>query len=333
MSEAQLPLFAADEHPEIVISDSYTPEAAVTLYHGDRLDLLWQIKAAGVQVELVVTSPPYNVGKEYEKVLPLEHYVEEQRKTIEAALQILSPTGSICWQVGHYIEGSKTSKEAFPLDLVLYPIFKSFGLKLRNRIVWTFGHGLHENYRLSGRHETILWFTRDTEDYTFNLDPIRVPQKYPGKRAFRGEKRGELTGNPLGKNPGDVWDMPNVKSNHIEKTDHPCQFPIGLVERLILGLTNDGDLVVDPYMGVGTTAAACVLHNRKAAGADTEEEYLKIARKRVIQANKGQLKYRPMNEPVYVPDLNTAVARVPDEWKRGEPRAQEEGDLLWNVDK
>lgn len=330
MGEEQLPLFEDADRTEISIADSYGADAIVTLYNGDRLDLLRQIQKTGSQAELIVTSPPYNVGKEYEKVLPLEHYLDEQQKTIDAALQVLSPTGSICWQVGHYIEGSKTDKEAFPLDLVLYPIFKSFGLKLRNRIVWTFGHGLHENHRLSGRHETILWFTRDTNDYTFNLDPIRVPQKYPGKRAFRGEKRGELTGNPLGKNPGDVWDMPNVKSNHIEKTEHPCQFPMGLVERLILGLTNPGDLVIDPYIGVGTTAAACVLTNRKVAGADTEARYLAIARQRVTQAARGHLKYRPMNEPVYVPDLNTAVARLPKEWKNDEAASQEETDLLWN---
>lgn len=328
MGEEQLLLWEESSRVIPAISDRYATDAAVTLYHGDRLDLLRQVKDAGSQAELIVTSPPYNVGKEYEQVLPLEHYIEEQRKTIEAALDVLSSTGSICWQVGHYIEGSKTSKEAFPLDLVLYPIFKSFGLKLRNRIVWTFGHGLHENHRFSGRHETILWFTRDREDYTFNLDPVRVPQKYPGKRAFRGDKKGQVTGNPLGKNPGDVWDMPNVKSNHIEKTDHPCQFPVGLVERLVLALTNPGDLVIDPYAGVGTTAVACVLHNRKSAGADTEAYYLQTARERVIRAAKGQLKYRPMNDPVYVPDPNTAVARVPEEWKNGGPKLLEEADSL-----
>jgi adenine-specific DNA-methyltransferase len=216
--------------------------------------------------------------------------------------------------VGHYIHGSGKEKEAFPLDLVLYPIFKSFSLRLRNRIVWYFGHGLHEQHRFSGRHETILWFTRNTANYTFNLDPIRIPQKYPGKRAFRGPKKGQPSGNPQGKNPSDVWDMPNVKSNHIEKTEHPCQFPVAMIERLVLSLTNVGDLVVDPYIGVGTTAAASVLHNRRAAGADLEKRYLDIARERVQQAWSGTLRTRPLNKPVYEPDPDMKLTQMPDEW-------------------
>ena len=75
-----------------------------------------------------------------------------------------------------------------PLDTALYPIFKSHGLRLRNRIVWHFEHGLHSSRRLSGRYETISWFTK-TDDYTFNLDPIRVPSKYPNKRHFQGAER------------------------------------------------------------------------------------------------------------------------------------------------
>lgn len=312
--QEQLGLFEADTRDDLVIAEEYSPDATVTLYHGDRLALLEQIAEAGSKAELIVTSPPYNVGKEYEETTSLEEYVEGQRQTIEACLAVLSPTGSICWQVGHYIEGNGSSKEAFPLDLVLYPVFKSFGLKLRNRIVWHFGHGLHENFRFSGRHETILWFTWDVGDYTFNLDPIRVPQKYPGKRAYSGPRKGKPSGNPLGKNPSDVWDMPNVKANHVEKTEHPCQFPVAMIERLVLGMTNEENLVVDPYMGVGTTAVASLLHNRRSAGADTEIRYLEIARERLQQVHEGTLKIRPLNKPVYKPDTRMAVARVPEEW-------------------
>jgi adenine-specific DNA-methyltransferase len=303
---------------ELLIKEKYTTEATVILFHGDRLTLLGQIADAGSRAELIVTSPPYNVGKEYEEQTSLEEYVEDQRRTIEACMGILSPTGSICWQVGHYIEDSGKNKEAFPLDLVLYPVFKNFGLKLRNRIVWHFGHGLHENFRFSGRHETILWLTRDTDSYTFNLDAVRVPQKYPGKRAYRGPQKGKPSGNPLGKNPSDVWNMPNVKANHPEKTQHPCQFPVALVERLILALTNEGDLVVDPYIGVGTTAIAAFLRGRRSAGADTEARYLEIARERLEKARAGTLRIRPLNKPVYKPDPRTAVARVPKEWEANE---------------
>lgn len=152
----QLNLF---QKAEFEVSDHFTPDALVTLFHGDRLELLEQIADSKTKAELIVTSPPYNLGKEYEEQTSLEAYIERQRRTLEASLEILSPTGSICWQVGNYIEGSSRSKETFPLDMVLYPVFKEFNLKLRNRIVWHFGHGYHERIRFSGRHETILWFT------------------------------------------------------------------------------------------------------------------------------------------------------------------------------
>jgi len=296
------------------IASTYTSGEAVCLYHGNCLDLLHQVELSGDKAQLVITSPPYNVGKEYERPMPLEEYVEDQRQTIKACVDILAESGSICWQVGHYIHGSGKDKEAFPLDLVLYPVFKSFGLTLKNRVVWQFGHGLHETFRFSGRHETLLWFTRCANDYVFNLDPIRIPQKYPGKRSYRGDKKGKPSGNPKGKNPTDVWDMPNVKSNHPEKTEHPCQFPVGLVERMLLATTNPNDLVVDPYMGVGTTAIAAVKHQRRVAGADIEERYLNIAEDRLVAFQNGTLQTRPMNEPLYVPDGRTSVSRVPDEW-------------------
>lgn len=313
---SQLNLFRKSQQ-EIFISDTYHHDAKVTLYLGDRLELLDQIKETGDKANLIITSPPYNTGKEYETVKSLDEYVEDQQKTIKACLEVLAPTGSICWQVGHYIQGAGRDKEAYPLDLILYPVFKRYGLKLRNRIVWTFGHGLNENFRFTGRHETILWFTWDTTEYTFNLDPIRVPQKYPGKRAYQGPKAGQLSGNPMGKNPSDVWDMPNVKSNHPEKTEHPCQFPVGLVERFVLSTTNLGDLVVDPYLGVGSTAIAASLNGRRSAGADLEKKYLDIARERLELARTGLLRLRDRDKPVYEPDPNNKLARIPDEWKNG----------------
>lgn len=306
-------LFPQSDNSSLIV-DQYSKEAKVTLFNGDRLELLSQIEQSGDKAELIVTSPPYNIGKEYERPVPLDEYIYEQQRTIEASLRVLSPTGSICWQVGHFINGSAREKEAFPLDLVLYPIFKSFGLKLRNRIVWIFGHGLNEKYRFSGRHETILWFTWNTPNYTFNLDPVRIPQKYPGKRAYSGPKKGLPSGNPLGKNPEDVWNMPNVKSNHPEKTEHPCQFPIGLIERLILSMTNEGDLVIDPYMGVGTVAVTALINNRRAAGADIENRYLEIAKNRIFQANNGTLPVRPRDMPVYVDNGNSSVSKIPEEW-------------------
>lgn len=247
---------------------------------------------------LIVTSPPYNIGKEYEGRRPLDEYLASQREAIAECVRLLHPRGSICWQVGNYVDGGAI----MPLDTALYPIFAGHGLKLRNRIVWHFGHGLHCARRLSGRYETINWWTKG-DDYIWNLDPIRVPSKYPGKRHFKGPNVGKLSGNPKGKNPSDVWSFPNVKNNHPEKTRHPCQFPVELVERLVLSMTNPGDAVLDPYMGVGSAPIAALMHGRKAYGCDIAPDYVETARARIQALREGTLKTRPMGKPIYDPAL------------------------------
>ena len=259
-------------------------------------NLVFMAKLPDASFKLIVTSPPYNVGKSYERRATLEHYLQSQQRVIAECVRLLHPSGSLCWQVGNFVDRG----EIVPLDTVLYPIFKAHNLKLRNRIVWHFGHGLHCQKRLSGRYETINWFTKG-DAYTFNLDPIRVPSKYPGKRHFKGPNAGKLSGNPKGKNPTDVWTFPNVKNNHVEKTIHPCQFPVELVERLVLSMTDEGDAVLDPYMGVGTTVVAALLHGREGYGCDIVKEYVEIARQRVQALRLGTLKTRPMGKPIYDP--------------------------------
>lgn len=265
------------------------------LVNADRLEFLRSLPDGSAR--LILTSPPYNIGKEYERKSKVEDYLAAQAETIKECVRVLDDRGSICWQVGNHIAGPQ---QVIPLDIVLYPLFVQHGLKLRNRIIWHFEHGLHCSKRFSGRYETIMWFTKG-DDYVFNLDPVRVPQKYPNKKHFRGEKAGQLSSNPLGKNPGDVWIFPNVKHNHIEKTVHPCQFPVELVERLVLSMTEPGDLVIDPYIGVGSTAVGALLHGRRAAGADNVQEYLDIAAKRIEEAKLGIARTRPMGRPVYTP--------------------------------
>jgi adenine-specific DNA-methyltransferase len=283
------------------IADHWDGAARVVLFHGDCLDFLSTLPDGAAR--LIVTSPPYNLGKAYERRRPLAAYVADQAAVIAACARVLAADGSICWQVGNHVDAG----EVFPLDVLLYPLFKRHGLALRNRIVWHFEHGLHCARRFSGRHETILWFTRPS--YRFHLDPVRVPQKYPGKLHFKGPRAGEPSCHPLGKNPGDVWIIPNVKHNHVEKTVHPCQFPVELVERLVLALTDPADLVLDPYIGVGTTAVAAIRYGRRAAGADLVERYVAIARERVELAARGLLPTRPMARPIYVPSPTHAVSR------------------------
>ena len=222
------------------------------------------------------------------------------------------------------------------MDILYYPVFKSLGFSLRNRIVWRFGHGLHARKRFSGRYETLLWFSK-SDQYTFNLDPVRTPSKYPGKRHYKGPNKGKLSGNPLGKNPADVWevivngwetcwwDIPNVKSNHPEKTGHPCQFPIALVERCVLALTDEDDWVFDPYSGAGSSLLTSIMHKRRALGSEKEKEYIEIARQRLISYFNGTLPYRALGKPVYQPGGKEKISQIPAEWKAQQKRLLEQG--------
>jgi len=316
-----LPLFRSPKS----IENHFSPGAEIVLYYGDVNDFVAEIPEESVS--LVVTSPPYNLGKDYEDRVSIEQYLETQSQVITQLYRVLRKDGSICWQVGNFVEDG----EVYPLDVLYYQIFKRLGLYLRNRIIWRFGHGLHASKRFSGRYETILWFTK-SNNYIFNLDNVRVPAKYPGKRHFKGPRKGELSGNPLGKNPSDVWeivvkdweeelwDIPNVKANHPEKTSHPCQYPIELIERCVLALTNEGDWVFDPYAGVGTSLIASIMHNRRAMGSEKEAAYIEIARERLFSYFNGTLRYRPMGRPVYQPTGKEKVSQIPEEWREASQR-------------
>ncbi|MBE1208379.1 DNA-methyltransferase [Aminobacter carboxidus] len=301
-------------------------EATAEFLHGDAIEQLYVVPSGSCS--LVVSSPPYNIRKLYERNdrRTYDEYISWQREVAKETVAKLTPDGSLCWQVGTYVSDG----EIFPLDIPFVEIFRSLGLKLRNRIIWRYNFGLNADRRFSGRYETLLWFTK-SDDYYFNLDPVRIPQLYPGKRhgASKGAKAGLPSGNPLGKNPSDyweflaendfkenpVWDIPNVKSRHPERTDHPCQFPVELVERCVLALTRPGDTILDPFVGTGATAIAALKHQRNAIGVDREFSYLEIARKRLAELAEGILPLRPLGKPVRRPKATEKVAKVPDEWR------------------
>jgi len=299
----------------------YRPENPITLFNGDCFRLLEKIPDASV--DIIITSPPYCMKKAYEDPHDdIETFRDQHARIFPHIYRILKPGGSVCWQVGYHI--AKTF--VIPLDYLVYDIFTTnsrnleLPLVLRNRIIWSFGHGLNSTTRFSGRHETILWFTKGSE-YSFDLDSIRVPQKYPGKRAYKGPQKGELSGNPLGKNPSDVWDIsdvweiPNVKAQHIEKTEHPCQFPVVIPQRLIRALTPKDGLVLDPFVGSGTTGVAATIEKRRFIGAEMSDEYYQIAFERILKAKNGKAIIRE-DMPVIAPNPNTAVAKLPDEFRK-----------------
>lgn len=251
------------------------------------------------------------MGKSYENKTDAGQFLDDLKKILPEVIRVVRTGGSICWQVGYHV----TDGVITPLDFLIYQLMAEHPkVQLRNRIIWTFGHGLHTADRFSGRHETVLWFTKGKR-YRFNLDAVRVLQKYPGKRHYKGNKKGELSGNPRGKNPSDVWDIPNVKANHVEKTVHPCQFPIALAQRIIAATTKKGDLVLDPFAGVGTTGAAAALLDRRFLGAELSRKYHKIAVRRVTQALKDEIPFRPSGKPVYQPQQGTPLTIIPLNWR------------------
>ena len=241
-------------------------------------------------VSLIFSSPPYNIGKSYEKRDSLSNYLAGQRAVILALCQRLKPGGSLCWQVGNYV----LDGEITPLDLVVHQNFVDGGLVLQKRFVWTYGHGLHCQKRFSGRYETVSWYTRG------QIEPISVPATYP----FLVNEWRTL-----------IMDIPNVKSNHIEKTEHPCQFPVELVERFVVVLTKQGDVVLDPYCGSGSAVIAAVRHGRRGIGIDILSKYIRSAESRVNRLRRGVLGLREMGTRIHQPSSSDKVATKPSSWQ------------------
>lgn len=278
------------------------------IYHWDAFDFVKTLNDNSV--DMVFTSPPYFMWKDYDKSKNYEDFLKEHIDLFPEIFRITKDGWSICWQIGYHVKDNSI----MPLDWLVYDAIKDYikekKLILRNRINWQFWHGLHASKRFSGRHEVVLWFTKGNE-YQFDLDTVRVPQKYPGKRYFKGDKKWEFSGNPLWKNPSDVWDIPNVKANHIEKTDHQCQFPVALVQRFIKAVVPKGGVIFDPFMWSGSAGVAALLENRFFIGSEQKEEYCIIAKDRCAKTLTGEIQYRE-DVPIYEPVWNLSVARKPE---------------------
>lgn len=286
------------------------------LIKGDSLQKIKEV--SDESIDCIITSPPYFMWKDYDTSIKVEDFVQIHKCIFSDLYRILKIWGNICWQVGYHT----MHWETIPLDFLVYDIVKNLNddlnkdqekLYLRNRIIWSFWHGLHSKKKFSGRHETILWFSKWKDAY-FDLDSVRVPQKYPGKRHYKWEEKGEFSWNPLGKNPWDVWEIPNVKANHIEKTAHPCQFPVALVERLVKSLSPVSWKVLDPFMWSWTTGVASLLHGRNFIWIELKQEYYIIAKKRCEDTLQWKIKYR-LDKPIYEPSKNLSVAKKPDFFK------------------
>lgn len=248
----------------------------VLIYRSDCIERLQSLPSN--VFDLTVTSPPYNIGKEYELELSLNKYVEWSAKWISQVYRTTSTNGSFWLNLG-YIPVEHKGK-AVPLPYLLWPHIPFF---LIQEIVWNYGAGVATRYSFSPRNEKFLWFVKNSERYVFNLDKVRDKNvKYPNQK-----KNGKLKCNPNGKNPTDVWTFPKVTSGSQrasrERTPHPAQFPISVIERIIEACSNAGDIILDPFMGSGTTAEAAIRLGRKVVGFELKSSYVEIAAQRLNQ--------------------------------------------------
>ena len=250
-----------------ILGNPYYENEFTIIYNLDCSEGLSQLKGK-IKIDSTITSPPYNIGKEYEDILPLSNFVDWLTKICNNIYNITKSNGSLILNVGYLqVEGKG---RAIPIP---YLIWDKIQFYLNQEIVWNYGAGVSSKNYLSPRNEKVLWYVKDPQDFTFNLDSIRDPDvKYPNQK-----KNGKLRCNTLGKNPSDVWQIAKVTSGENRASDermpHPAQFPEDLISRIILGFTNEDDLILDPFMGSGTTAKVAMNYKRKSIGFELKTDY------------------------------------------------------------
>jgi len=241
-------------------------------------------------INLAITSPPYNIGKEYESTMEIEEYIQWCSTWLQQVARLIADNGAFWLNLG-YIPISDRGK-AIPIPYLLWDKVPMF---LQQEVVWNYGAGVAGKRFFSPRNEKFLWYLKNSDSYTFNLDQIRDPNvKYPNQK-----KNGKIKVNPIGKNPSDVWEFPKVTSGagraSKERTPHPAQFPIAVIDRIILGCSNSNDLIMDPFLGSGTTAAVAIRRGRYCVGFEIRKDYCDIACERLSRglSDQEELKLLP----------------------------------------
>jgi len=269
-----LTTFEIEDHLRAALGRPYYSIPGVWLYKGDCLEGMRRLPPS--MVGLTVTSPPYNIGKEYEEPLALDHYIDWCAEWSREVARLTTQNGAFWLNLGYVRKEGRA--RALPLPYLLWNRVPMF---LIQEIVWNYGAGVAARKSFSPRNEKFLWFVKDEENFDFNLDSVRDPNvKYPNQK-----KNGKLKCNPMGKNPTDVWQFPKVTSgadrSSPERTDHPAQFPVAIIERIIKACSNTGDIVLDPFMGSGTTALVAMQLGRPVIGFEMLDRYLEIAKDRI----------------------------------------------------
>ena len=237
----------------------------IDLKCGDAVELFKGIK--NNSVDLIVADPPYNLGKDYgnnHDLKDFDEYIKFTKQWLSEAKRVLKPTGTIYVFMGvRFIS-------------YLYDVMeRDLHLSFNSWIVWHYTQGLGKTKGFSPRHDDILMFSKSAK-YKFNLDDVRVPQKYYRERN-----------NMRGANPGDVWQFSHVHYSNPNRQDHPTQKPEGIIERMVLASSDIGDVVLDPFSGSGTTLRVCQQLGRNAIGFEINPQYVESTNKRLAEKFVG----------------------------------------------
>jgi site-specific DNA-methyltransferase (adenine-specific) len=254
---------------------------------GDALELFKSINSSTIDV--IIADPPYNLNKDYgnkSDSRSFDDYIQFTKEWTKQAYRVLKPTGTIYIFMG------------FRFISYLYQILEQeCNFNFNNWICWYYTQGIGKTKGFSPRHDDILMFTK-SDKFTFNLDNVRIPQKF-----YRS------INNMRGANPGDVWEFSHVHYCQENRQNHPTQKPEGLIERMVLASSNEGDMILDPFSGSGTTLRVCQQLVRNCIGFELNSEYVEMTKKRLAEPFIGFDSIDPRMERV-PNDLNNSNIRL-----------------------
>jgi len=231
---------------------------------GDCIEVL--SKVGEPFADLIFADPPFNIGYKYDKYQDKKKrdaYVTWTKDWMSVCKKVLKPHGSFYTAIG----------DEYAANVKI--IADELGLFMRNWIIWHYTFGQQTKDKFARAHTHIFYLVNDKKHFTFNDDAARIlsdrQKKYYDKRAHRE-----------GKIPDDVWDeYPRVCGTFDERVDFPCQMPEGLLARIIRVSSNDGDWVLDPFSGSGTTVVVAAKLKRRFTGIDISQEYVRNSQDRL----------------------------------------------------